>query len=251
MSESPALQVFQLNVNYDQTTVLCDITLSIAKGNLIGIIGPNGAGKSTLIKATLGLVKPLSGKIEFFGKKLRHFRKQIAYIPQRETVDWDFPITVRDLVLMGRYGHLGLLRWPKKADREAVDHYLEVVGMRDYAHRQISQLSGGQQQRAFLARALLQEAEIYFMDEPFTGIDLGTEAIIMDILRKLKAKEKTIFIIHHDLNNVVKYFDCLIMLNKRLIACGSVQDVFKPETLNMTYEYYDPFFNDVFNVKCF
>lgn len=231
----PALQVYQLTVNYDKTPVLWDISLEIPKGALVGIIGPNGAGKSTFIKAVLGLVKPISGKVEFFGQNLKETRSKIAYVPQRESVDWDFPITVRDLVLMGRYGKLGLFHKPRAADWAAADHYIEMVGMAPYSHRQISQLSGGQQQRVFLARALIQEADIYFMDEPFAGIDLATETMIMQLLRKLKEEGKTVFVVHHDLNTVESYFDWVMLLNMRLVACGPVQLVFNGDTLNLTY----------------
>ena len=230
-----ALQVFQLSVNYDKTPVLWDISLDVPQGKLVGIVGPNGAGKSTLIKAALGLVAPISGKVEFFGQSLKQVRKRVAYVPQRESVDWDFPITVRDLVLMGRYGRLGILRWPREADWKAADHYIEVMGLTPYAHRQISQLSGGQQQRAFIARALLQEADIYFMDEPFAAIDLSTESVIMNVLRQLISQGKTVFVVHHDLNTVESYFDWTIILNMRLIACGPVQQVFNAETLANAY----------------
>jgi manganese/zinc/iron transport system ATP- binding protein len=221
-----ALQVAQLTVNYDKTPVLWDITLEIPKGNLVGIIGPNGAGKSTFIKAALGLVQPISGKIEFFGQPLKEVRKRVAYVPQRASVDWDFPITVRELVLMGRYGDLGLFRWPRKADWAAVDRYLERVGMNQFADRQISQLSGGQQQRIFIARALLQDADVYFMDEPFAGIDLASETVIMNLLRQLKKEGKTVFVVHHDLNSVENYFDWVIMLNMRLIAYGKTCEAY-------------------------
>lgn len=231
----PALQVNHLSVNYDKTPVLWDISLEVPPGKIVGIIGPNGAGKSTFIKAALGLLKPLSGKVEFFGRQLKDVRLKVAYVPQRESVDWDFPITVRDLVLMGRYGRLGLLHWPRQADWAAADAVLEMVGMTAYANRQISQLSGGQQQRAFIARALLQEADVYFLDEPFAGIDLASEMAIMNILRQLKTKGKTIFVVHHDLNTVESYFDWVIMLNMRLVACGSVETTFTPEVLNATY----------------
>jgi manganese/zinc/iron transport system ATP- binding protein len=230
-----ALEAHQLTINYEKTPVLWDITFSIPQGHLVGIIGPNGAGKSTLIKAALGLIKPISGKIDFFGRPLGEMRKQIAYVPQRESVDWDFPITVRDLVLMGRYGRLGLFRWPRKADWTAADRYLEMVGMLPYANRQISQLSGGQQQRVFIARALLQEANIYFMDEPFAGVDLATERVIMDILKKLKAEGKTVFVVHHDLNSVENYFDWALLLNMRLVACGPIKEVFNAENLHTAY----------------
>lgn len=247
--DRPALQVHQLSVSYDQTPVLWDISLQIDSGKIVGIIGPNGAGKSTLIKAALGLVQPISGKIEFFCQPLSEVRRRIAYVPQRESVDWDFPISVRDLVMMGRYGALGVGRWPRKADKVAVDHYLDQVGMAAFADRQISQLSGGQQQRAFIARALVQEADIYFLDEPFAGVDMATEATIMQILRELRDKGKTVFVVHHDLNNVESYFDWLIMLNMRLVACGSVVEVFNPDTLNATYGKSYALFDDAFKLS--
>lgn len=230
-----AIEVHQLTVNYDKTPVLWDISLQVPCGKLVGVVGPNGAGKSTFIKTALGLVQPISGKVEFFGQPLKDVRQRVAYVPQRESVDWDFPITVRDLVLMGRYGRLGVFKWPRQADYAAADHYLEVVGMAPYRDRQISQLSGGQQQRVFIARALLQEADIYFMDEPFAGVDLATEKVLMNVLRELKKEGKTVFVVHHDLNNVEEYFDWVVMLNMRLVACGSVQQVFNPDTLNETY----------------
>lgn len=233
--EIPALKVFQLSVNYDKTPVLWDLSFTVPQGKLVGIIGPNGAGKSTLIKTALGLVPPISGTVEFLNKPLKEVQKKVAYVPQRESVDWDFPITVRDLVLMGRYGRLGLFRWPGNADLKAVDHYLEVVGMSTYADRQISQLSGGQQQRSFIARALLQEADIYLMDEPFAAIDLATESIIMDVLRQIISQGKTVFVVHHDLNTVERYFDWVVMLNMRLVACGPVHTSFNSETLTDAY----------------
>jgi len=231
----PALQVHHLTVNYDKIAVLWDIDLVVPQGKIVGIIGPNGAGKTTFIKTALGLTQPISGKVQFFGQNLKEVQRRVAYVPQKESVDWDFPITVHDLVLMGRFGQLGILRWPRKADKAAAEHYLEVVGMQGYMDRQISQLSGGQQQRVFLARALLQEADIYFLDEPFAGIDLATEKVIMDLLHQLKLKGKTLFVVHHDLNTVETYFDWLIMLNMRLVANGSTKKVFNPETLNATY----------------
>jgi manganese/zinc/iron transport system ATP- binding protein len=233
---TPALEVRQLMVNFDTTSALWDISLSVPSGLLVGIVGPNGAGKSTFIKAALGLISPLaSGKFSFFGKPLKDVRQRVAYIPQRESVDWDFPITVRDLVVMGRYGHLGLFRRPSTADWKIVDHYLDVVGMTHYGNRQISQLSGGQQQRAFLARALAQEADLYFMDEPFAGVDMGTETIIVQLLQELRSKGKTVFVVHHDLNTVEKTFDWLILLNMRLIACGPTPVYFTPYYLHATY----------------
>lgn len=231
----PALQVCQLSVNYDKTPVLWDVSLEVPQGKLVGIIGPNGAGKSTFLKTALGLVSPLSGKVLFFGQPLKKVRRQVAYVPQRESVDWDFPITVRNLVLMGRYGRLGLLKRPRQADWLAVDHYLESVGMLSYAERQISQLSGGQQQRVFIARALLQEADIYFLDEPLAGVDKASERVVIDIIKKLRDQGKTVFVVHHDLNNAEDFFDWAILLNMRLVACGPMSEVFSPEQLYTTY----------------
>lgn len=245
----PALKIFQLSVNYEKTPVLWDISLEVPPGHLIGIIGPNGAGKSTLIKAALELIKPLSGRVEFFDKPLSEVRQRVAYVPQRETVDWDFPITVQDLVLMGRYGHLGLFRRPTKDDIAIARHYLERVSMLEFAHRQISQLSGGQQQRVFLARALAQEADIYFMDEPFAAIDHSTEIVIMELLRELKNSGKTVFVVHHDLNTVESYYDWLIILNMRLIACGKVPTVFNSHNLMQAYGKNNLLLNEVFKLS--
>jgi manganese/zinc/iron transport system ATP- binding protein len=235
MNKPSAIDVEQLTVNYDKTPVLWDISFSIPQGVLVGIIGPNGAGKSTLLKALLGVVKPLSGKVSFFRQPLKKVLKRVAYVPQRSSVDWDFPITVLDLVLMGRYGKLGLFRRPRAADREAARAALNMVGMLSFADRQIGQLSGGQQQRIFIARALLQEAEIYLMDEPFAGVDIATEKAIVALLDQLKAQGKTVFVVHHDLNSVERYFDWVILLNTSLIATGPVKEVFHAENLRRTY----------------
>lgn len=230
-----ALEADALNINYGKTPILWDITFQIPKGLLIGIIGPNGAGKSTLLKAALGLVKPLSGKIALFGRPVVQARQKIAYVPQRESVDWDFPITALEVVLMGRYGRLGLFGRPRKADREAAGAALELVGMSAYADRQISQLSGGQQQRLFIARALVQNADLFLLDEPFAGVDLATEKAIMDLLRQQKEKGKTIFIVHHDLPTVEEYFDWAILLNTRLLGCGPVKEVFNRDNLKRAF----------------
>ncbi|MBN4067309.1 metal ABC transporter ATP-binding protein [Simkania negevensis] len=232
---SAGLEIDQLTVNYEKTPVLWDISLSIPAGKLVGILGPNGAGKSTLIKAALGIVKPLSGRVLFFQKPLEGVRRRIAYVPQRESVDWDFPITVGNLVLMGSYGRLGLFRSPRKADREAALHYLRLVGMEECKDRQISQLSGGQQQRAFLARALLQEADLYFMDEPFAGIDHSSERVIMGLLKKIQAQGKTILVVHHDLATVAEYFDWTILLNMRLVASGPTEEAFTMDNIAKAY----------------
>lgn len=230
-----AFQTYDLSVNYGNVPALWDVSLAVPQGVVAGIIGPNGAGKTTLIKAALGLIKPLSGKVDFLGQPLANVRQKVAYVPQRESVDWDFPINVRDLVLMGRYGHLGLFRRPRQADYAAVHEYLEKVGIEQYATRQISQLSGGQQQRVFLARALIQEADIYLMDEPFVGVDLATRSTIMTLLHQLKAQGKTVFVVHHELDTVDSYFDWIIMLNVRLVAAGPTQETFTPEMLQMCY----------------
>jgi len=218
-----ALEAEELNINYGKTPILWDLTFQIPEGRLVGIIGPNGAGKSTLLKAALGLIKPLSGKISI--------KKQVAYVPQRESVDWDFPITAEEVVLMGRYGRLGLFGRLRLADREAAKVALEQVGMSAYADRQISQLSGGQQQRLFIARALVQNADIFLLDEPFVGVDLATEKAIMALLRRQKEAGKTILIVHHDLPSVEEYFDWALLLNTRLLACGPIKEVFTRDNL--------------------
>lgn len=235
MDEDPVLKIDQLTVNYDKTPVLWDISCEVPKGKLVGIIGPNGAGKSTLLKAALDLVKPISGSVEFFGRPLREVRKKVAYVPQRTSVDWDFPITVLDVVLMGRYGHLGLFKWPKKTDKAAARRVLDMVGMLSFEQRQISQLSGGQQQRVFIARALLQDAEMYLMDEPFAGVDIATEQAIVVLLEELKREGKTLFVVHHDLNTVECYFDWIIILNTCLVANGPVCDAFNAASIARAY----------------
>lgn len=221
------LEAEELNVNFGKTSILWDVSFQIPKGVLVGLIGPNGAGKSTLLKAALGLVKPLSGKISLKGS--------VAYVPQRETVDWDFPITAEEVVLMGRYGKLGLFGRLKRADREAAGAALEQVGLSAYADRQISQFSGGQQQRLFIARALVQNADVFFLDEPFAGVDLATEKEIMALLQKQKEQGKTLIIVHHDLPSVEEYFDWTLLLNNRLHGCGPVKEIFTRENLARTF----------------
>ena len=230
-----AIEVENLTVNYDKNPVLWDLSFSLPKGILCGIAGPNGAGKSTLLKAIMGLIKPLSGRIRFFQQPLASMRKKIAYVPQRESIDWDFPITAFDVVLMGRANRFGWFGRPRKADREAAVHALQQLGMASFAHRQIGQLSGGQQQRLFLARALVQEPEILMMDEPFTGVDLVTEELIVDFLRGLAAKGKTIIIVFHDLVNAKRIFDWLLLINRRLIVAGPVSETFTQENLVKTF----------------
>jgi manganese/zinc/iron transport system ATP- binding protein len=232
---APPLEVHDLTVAYDRRPVLWDIDFSVPEGTLIGVIGPNGAGKSTLIKAALGLVPLASGWVKIYGEPYEQQRRAIGYVPQRESVDWDFPTDALDVVLMGRYGHLGWFRRPARADREQALECLRKVGMADYARRQISQLSGGQQQRVFLARALAQEASLYFMDEPFAGVDAATEKAIITLLNDLKAQRKTVLVVHHDLQTVREYFDWVILLNMRQIAVGPTAEAFTPENLQKTY----------------
>lgn len=233
--KTPALKVHQLSVNYEKTPVLWDISLEIPAGKLVAIVGPNGAGKSTFLRTTLGLIKPIGGSVAFFSEPLKKVRKRVAYVPQRESVDWDFPLTVFDLVLMGRYGQRGLFSRPSKKDRKEALEYLAMVGLDSFASRQISQLSGGQQQRAFLARALIQQADLYLMDEPFAGIDVASSKAIVSILQNLRDLGKTLFVVHHDLQSVAEIFDWVILLNMRLVGCGAVQEIFTPEMIQKTY----------------
>ncbi len=235
MESDTALTVHQLSVNYEKKAALWDISLKVPKGKLVAIIGPNGAGKSTFIKAILQLVPSISGSVSLFGCPLNQIRKEVAYVPQRESVDWDFPITVKELVLMGRFQEIGLFRRPKAADYEAVERILEVMKLTDLKDRQIRELSGGQQQRAFLARALIQEAEIYFLDEPFTGVDAKTEADLLTLFKELRNMGKTLFVVHHDLGAIKNTFDWVILLNLRLIASGPTELTFTEKFLEEAY----------------
>lgn len=234
MKKNP-LQIRQLSVNYGKSPALWDVSLTIPPGKRVAIVGPNGAGKSTLLKASLGLVKPSSGSVRFFGAPLNEKKGKIAYIPQKEHVDWDFPMTVFDLVLMGCYGRLGLFRYPKKEDKEKVWYYLKQLGLESVAKRQISQLSGGQQQKAFMARALAQEADLYLMDEPFSGIDAASQDKITELLFSLKEEGKTILVVHHDLESVSSLFDWVILLNMRLVGVGEVKEIFNPDMIKKTF----------------
>jgi manganese/zinc/iron transport system ATP- binding protein len=230
-----ALEVHDMTVAYHRRPVLWDVDFQVPEGNLVGIVGPNGAGKTTLIKAILGLVPLASGKVEIYGQPYRDQRHLVGYVPQRESVDWDFPVTVRDVVLMGTYGRLGWFRRPGRAERELADQCLDQVGMRSFARRQIRQLSGGQQQRVFLARALAEKAQVYFLDEPFAGVDAATESAIVDLLQAMRSDRKTVFVVHHDLQTVREYFDWVILLNMRLVAGGPVAQTYTPENLQKTY----------------
>ncbi|MFN0058079.1 MAG: metal ABC transporter ATP-binding protein [Planctomycetota bacterium] len=231
----PCVEIHDVTVAYHRKPVLWDVDVLLPAAKLIAVVGPNGAGKSTLLKAILGLVPLASGHIEIFGKTLKKARSLIGYVPQRETVDWDFPVDALDVVLMGCYGRLGWTRRPGKAERAIAMQSLEQVGMSDYATRQINQLSGGQQQRVFLARALAQNAELYFMDEPFAGVDAATEKAVVGVLRDLRSAGKTVVAVHHDLQTVAEYFDHLVLLNMRLVAAGPILETFTPQNLQKTY----------------
>ncbi len=233
--EASAIHVEDLTVAYRDKPVLWDIDLAVPSGVLMAVVGPNGAGKTTLIKSMLGLVQPAAGRVLIFGKPYARQRKLVGYVPQRGSVDWDFPTTVLDVVTMGRYGVLGWIRRPRKQDSEQALAALDKVGMRDFAQRQISQLSGGQQQRVFLARALVQEAQVYLMDEPFQGVDATTERAIITLLRDLRSAGKTVLVVHHDLQTVREYFDWVALLNVRRIASGPVEEVFSEENLRLAY----------------
>lgn len=233
-----AVEVEDLSVAYDVRPVLWDVDLDVPIGTLLAIVGPNGAGKSTLLKAILGLVKTATGSVTYFfdDEKGANRRNRIAYVPQSSSVDWDFPTTVLDVTMMGRYGRLGWVRRPSKKDKEIAMEMLKKMGMESFATRQISQLSGGQQQRVFLARALAQEADIYFMDEPFKGVDVKTAAIIFELLKNLRDAGKTVIVVHHDLQTVKDYFDWVTLLNIRVVASGPVEEVFTDENLRKTYK---------------
>ncbi|MDX2148245.1 MAG: metal ABC transporter ATP-binding protein [Planctomycetota bacterium] len=231
----PAVEVHDLTVAYDRKPVLWNVDVTLPAGRMIAIVGPNGAGKSTLLKSILGLIPAASGYVRIFDKPLRQTRDLVGYVPQRESVDWDFPIDALGVVLMGRYGKLGWFRRPGKADRQIAMRSLEQVGIADLASRQISQLSGGQQQRVFLARALAQDAALYLMDEPFAGVDAATERTIVDVLHAMREQGKTIVAVHHDLQSAPQYFDHVLMLNVRLVAAGPIETTFTPENLRRTY----------------
>lgn len=235
MPKTLALEVCNLTVSYHEYPVLLDVSCVVQQGALCALIGPNGAGKTTLLKSILGLEKPLAGTIKVFGKAYKEVRNRVAYVPQRATVDWDFPATVFDVVMMGRYHLLGWFARPGNTDREIVWSALEQVGMTAYAHTSISNLSGGQQQRVFLARALVQEADFYFMDEPFAGIDMATEQTIVALLQKMSADGKTIVVVHHDLQTLYSYFNCALLINRSIVASGSLDVVLTEPYLRATY----------------
>ncbi|GBC61237.1 manganese ABC transporter ATP-binding protein [Desulfonema ishimotonii] len=234
-SPDAPLRIQDLTVAYHRKPVLWDIDLTLPEGKLIAVVGPNGAGKSTLIKSVLGLIPRASGRVEIYGKPYEQQRHLVGYVPQRESVDWDFPVNALDVVTMGRYRKIGWCIPVGRRHKQAAMDALEKVGMGDYANRQISHLSGGQQQRVFLARALAQDARIYFMDEPFTGVDVATERAIVALLKDLKKAGKTCVVVHHDLQTVPEYFDHVVLLNMRVVSAGPVAEVFTEENLKKTY----------------
>jgi manganese/zinc/iron transport system ATP- binding protein len=229
------LSIQDLTVAWHRRPVIWDVEFDVSPGRLVGIVGPNGAGKSTLLKAVMDLVPKASGRVEIFGRPWRESRQRVGYVPQRESVDWDFPVSVLDVVTMGLYGRIGWFGRVRRVHREAARRALEQVGIGELADRQISQLSGGQQQRTFLARALVQEADLYLMDEPFAAVDAATEQAIVGILRSMRAAGRTAVVIHHDLHTVPDYFDSVVLLNMRVVAEGPTHEVFTRENLERTY----------------
>ncbi len=234
LRESP-LAIRGLTVAYDQKPAVFSIDATVTPGSMTAIIGPNGAGKSTLLKAALGIIKPLSGVISVFGQPMSEMRHRTAYVPQRASVDWDFPTRVIDVVLMGLYRQLGLLSRVRAKHRTRAMECLSRVGMEDFADRQIGQLSGGQQQRVFLARALAQDADLYLLDEPFAGVDAATETAIIEVLKSLKAEGRTVVAVHHDLSTVSEYFDNVLILNVRKVSEGPVETAFTRTALDAAY----------------
>ena len=232
---TPAIEVRNLSVAYRDKPALRHIDLTVPAGSLVGVVGPNGAGKTTLLKSMLGLIRPLSGEVLIHGRPYSSNKRAVAYVPQRGSVDWDFPTTVFDVVLMGTYGQLGWFRRPGSVQKDAARDALRKVEMLDYADRQIRQLSGGQQQRVFLARALVQDSPVYFMDEPFQGVDAVTEHAVVELLRELRGRGRTVLVVHHDLTTVPDYFDEVVLLNVKKIASGPMAATFTPENLRLTY----------------
>lgn len=230
-----AIEAHNLTVSYDRKPVLWNVDFKLPIGQIIGIIGPNGSGKTTLLKAMMGLVSSDSGYVKIFDQNIQKVREKISYVPQRESVDWNFPASVMDVVLMGRYKKSNILRRINKKDKEIAAEALEKVSLLEYSNRQISQLSGGQQQRVFIARSLAQEADLYIMDEPFVGIDAATEEAIILLLQEMKSANKTVVVVHHDLHTAKAYFDWIVLLNTRLVACGRKEEVLNEQLLQEAY----------------
>lgn len=235
MEKKPVVEIQNLTVSYNRKPAIRSVNLTLYQNGIIGIIGPNGAGKSTLLKAILALVPIDSGTVRVFGQPVDKVRSKISYVPQKEMIDWDFPVTVEDVVMMGRYAHLGVLSRPSRLDRDIVHTAIRKVGMEEYRDQQIGNLSGGQQQRVFLARALAQQSDILLLDEPFVGVDAATEQAIIDLMHTLNAEGKTVIVVNHDLAKVQEYFQYLIMINQHIVAHGPTRDVFTPDLLSRTY----------------
>ncbi len=236
-STVPAIEVEHLTVSYGAVPALLDVSFAIPQGQLVGIIGPNGSGKSTLIKAILGFLRPDVGSVRIFGTPVERTRKLVAYVPQRGSVDWDFPVTVEEVAMMGRYGNIPWWQWgPSSKDREIVDEALSIVRMDNLRKRQIGELSGGQQQRVFMARALAQGARVVLLDEPFAGVDAATERAILNVLENAKQSGRTLVVVHHDLATAAEFFDALILLKQRLFAFGTPLQILQPELLSEVYD---------------
>lgn len=233
--ENPIVEAHNLTVLYGQKPALWNVDFTLPPQNVIGIMGPNGSGKSTLLKTIMGVIEPTSGYTRVFDKELNEARHWVSYVPQRQDIDWDFPASVWDVVRMGRFQQRGLFKKLTSEDKDIIAQSLEKVNMLGYAKRQISQLSGGQQQRVFLARALAQQGKLFLMDEPFAGVDIATEEMIVELLKEMKAEGKTLLIVHHDLHTAQSYFDWLVLLNTRLVASGPIDHVFKDKILTDTY----------------
>lgn len=234
-SVEPVIQVQNLTVSYHHKPVLWDVNFALPQGQIIGVIGPNGSGKTTLLKSIMGLLPVDTGEVKLFGLPLKKVRGRISYVPQRESVDWDFPANIEDVVLMGRYRKDNLFKPLNKRDKEVAKEAMEQVGLLDLAKRPIAQLSGGQQQRVFIARALAQQADLYLMDEPFVGVDAATEDAILKLLTKMRDEGKTVIIVHHDLQTAYSFFDSIVLLRTRLIAAGPKQEVFTTKNLQDAY----------------
>lgn len=229
------VEIEDFSIAYLEKPVVFDVDLNFVENSVTAIIGPNGAGKSTLIKGILGLIKPLSGEVKVFGGKIENSLKRIAYIPQTETVNWDFPVTVKDVVLMGRYVHTGLFKRPSESDKRKALEAIEEMGIMEFCDRQISELSGGQKQRVFFARAICQDADLYFMDEPLKGLDVKTERVIMSKFKEFKDNGKTLIVVHHDLSTIKENFDHIVMINKRIISDGPTKAIFNTKNLELCY----------------
>lgn len=229
------LETHNLTVSYNRRPVLWNVDFELPAGHIIGIIGPNGSGKTTLLKAIMGLVKPSSGYVKLFNQDLDEVRNRVSYVPQRESVDWDFPASVMDVVLMGRYKSSNLFKRITQKDKDIAAEALEKVNMLEYSNRQINQLSGGQQQRVFIARSLAQGADLYIMDEPFVGVDAATEEAILHLFSEMKKEGKTVIVVHHDLQTAKVYFDWIVLLNTRMVAAGPKDEIFNEELLQEAY----------------